>query len=142
MNAVLTIETIKLDLNLSDWTGDPCLPSPYNWLTCSIVDNTSNPSILKMYVNFLSSICKFFSRHFSFQFHQRSHFVWYLCLYWCVSLVTWGFEITHDWWLMSMWQEPLKLWPCRRNTIRNQPTDESHKLVCNHMTSPLNLQKN
>ena len=70
MNAVLAIETIKLDLNSNDWTGDPCLPSPYEWLTCSIVDKTSHPSILKMYINFLSSICKIFSKYLPFHFHE------------------------------------------------------------------------
>ncbi|KAH9566908.1 hypothetical protein CY35_03G001700 [Sphagnum magellanicum] len=45
----LTIEEIKsayMD-QLAEWTGDPCLPYPHPWVTCSSVDVTlNNPSIL------------------------------------------------------------------------------------------------
>jgi hypothetical protein len=45
----LTIEEIKsayMD-HLAEWTGDPCVPYPHPWVTCSSVDVTlTNPSIL------------------------------------------------------------------------------------------------
>ncbi|CAK9872486.1 unnamed protein product [Sphagnum jensenii] len=45
----LTIEEIKsayMD-QLAEWTGDPCVPYPHPWVTCSSVDVTvTNPSIL------------------------------------------------------------------------------------------------
>jgi len=47
--AALSIEEIKsayMD-QLAEWTGDPCVPYPHPWVTCSIVDVTvTNPSIL------------------------------------------------------------------------------------------------
>ncbi|CAM6027539.1 unnamed protein product [Sphagnum balticum] len=44
----LAIEEIKLSYgNLRVWTGDPCLPYPHPWLTCSDVSNPHNsPSII------------------------------------------------------------------------------------------------
>jgi hypothetical protein len=45
----LSIEEIKsayMD-QLAEWTGDPCVPYPHPWVTCSIVDVTvTNPSII------------------------------------------------------------------------------------------------
>ncbi|CAM6041542.1 unnamed protein product [Sphagnum compactum] len=38
------IEEIKSSMNLTDWTGDPCVPVPYPWLTCS-KDTNSIPLI-------------------------------------------------------------------------------------------------
>ncbi|CAN5975966.1 unnamed protein product [Sphagnum jensenii] len=29
------IEEIKSSMNLTDWTGDPCVPVPHPWVTCS-----------------------------------------------------------------------------------------------------------
>jgi hypothetical protein len=40
----LVIEEIKSQMNLSEWTGDPCLPVPHSWVTCSALGNPS-PSI-------------------------------------------------------------------------------------------------
>ncbi len=40
----LAIEEIKLQMNLTEWTGDPCLPVPHSWVTCSALGNPS-PSI-------------------------------------------------------------------------------------------------
>ncbi|KAH9530788.1 hypothetical protein CY35_19G003100 [Sphagnum magellanicum] len=31
----IAIEEIKLSMNLTDWTGDPCVPVPHPWVTCS-----------------------------------------------------------------------------------------------------------
>ncbi|CAK9212198.1 unnamed protein product [Sphagnum troendelagicum] len=31
----IAIEEIKSSMNLTDWTGDPCVPVPYPWVTCS-----------------------------------------------------------------------------------------------------------
>jgi hypothetical protein len=43
----LTIEEIKLSYNLTDWTGDPCLPFPHAWIACSYGSN-SVPSIIEV----------------------------------------------------------------------------------------------
>jgi hypothetical protein len=43
--AALAIEAVKSSMNLGNWSGDPCLPSPHPWLTC---DNISSPYILAM----------------------------------------------------------------------------------------------
>ncbi|KAH9530783.1 hypothetical protein CY35_19G002800 [Sphagnum magellanicum] len=40
----IAIEEIKSSMNLTDWTGDPCVPVPYRWVTCS-KDSNSVPSI-------------------------------------------------------------------------------------------------
>jgi Leucine-rich repeat (LRR) protein len=42
----LAIEDIKSCLNLTEWTGDPCLPYPHSWLTCNNVNMTTSPSII------------------------------------------------------------------------------------------------
>jgi hypothetical protein len=35
----LAIENIKLSYtNLVNWTGDPCVPTPHPWVTCSTSD--------------------------------------------------------------------------------------------------------
>ncbi|KAH8931031.1 hypothetical protein BDL97_19G000800 [Sphagnum fallax] len=31
----IAIEEIKSSMNLTDWTGDPCVPVPHTWVTCS-----------------------------------------------------------------------------------------------------------
>ncbi|CAM6129476.1 unnamed protein product [Calypogeia fissa] len=36
-------------LNLSDWTGDPCIPHPYDWLNCDYTDPAS-PHISALYL--------------------------------------------------------------------------------------------
>ncbi|CAM6007505.1 unnamed protein product [Sphagnum balticum] len=41
----LAIEEIKSIYNLTDWGGDPCLPIPHPWVTCSF-DSDSIPSII------------------------------------------------------------------------------------------------
>jgi hypothetical protein len=40
----IAIEEIKSSMNLTDWTGDPCVPVPYPWVTCS-TDSNFVPSI-------------------------------------------------------------------------------------------------
>ncbi|CAK9867946.1 unnamed protein product [Sphagnum jensenii] len=30
---------IQSDMNLTDWTGDPCVPVPYPWITCTLDSN-------------------------------------------------------------------------------------------------------
>ncbi|CAK9869262.1 unnamed protein product [Sphagnum jensenii] len=40
----IAIEEIKSSTNLTDWTGDPCVPVPYPWVTCS-KDSNFVPSI-------------------------------------------------------------------------------------------------
>ncbi|CAK9266655.1 unnamed protein product, partial [Sphagnum jensenii] len=35
----IAIEEIKSSMNLTDWTGDPCVPVPYPWVTCSTNSN-------------------------------------------------------------------------------------------------------
>ncbi|CAK9212186.1 unnamed protein product [Sphagnum troendelagicum] len=40
----IAIEEIKSSMNLTDWTGDPCVPVPYPWVTCS-TDSNFLPSI-------------------------------------------------------------------------------------------------
>ncbi|CAK9212174.1 unnamed protein product [Sphagnum troendelagicum] len=40
----IAIEEIKSSMNLTDWTGDPCIPVPYPWVTCS-TDSNFVPSI-------------------------------------------------------------------------------------------------
>ncbi|KAH8936946.1 hypothetical protein BDL97_17G112500 [Sphagnum fallax] len=40
----IAIEEIKSSTNLTDWTGDPCVPVPYPWVTCS-TDSNFVPSI-------------------------------------------------------------------------------------------------
>ncbi|CAK9258928.1 unnamed protein product, partial [Sphagnum jensenii] len=37
------IESFKETLNLTSWTGDPCVYTSYNWITCS--DNSESPRI-------------------------------------------------------------------------------------------------
>jgi hypothetical protein len=37
----LAIEEIKSQMNLTEWTGDPCLPVPHSWVTCSALGNPS-----------------------------------------------------------------------------------------------------
>ncbi|CAM6085408.1 unnamed protein product [Calypogeia fissa] len=32
---VSALYSLQARLNLTDWTGDPCLPTPFDWLTCS-----------------------------------------------------------------------------------------------------------
>ncbi|CAM6111360.1 unnamed protein product [Calypogeia fissa] len=32
---VSALYALQARLNLTDWTGDPCLPTPFDWLTCS-----------------------------------------------------------------------------------------------------------
>nr|PNR58102.1 hypothetical protein PHYPA_005097 [Physcomitrium patens] len=39
----MAIENIKQQYNLSDWSGDPCFPYPYNWLACTL--DSSGPRI-------------------------------------------------------------------------------------------------
>ena len=34
-SVVLAIEDIKATLNFTEWSGDPCLPSPHPWVVCS-----------------------------------------------------------------------------------------------------------
>ncbi|CAM6043068.1 unnamed protein product [Sphagnum compactum] len=41
----LAIEEIKSIYNLTDWSGDPCLPFPHPWVTCGF-DSQSIPSII------------------------------------------------------------------------------------------------
>jgi hypothetical protein len=41
--AAFAIESFKETLNLTSWTGDPCVYTSYNWITCS--DNTESPRI-------------------------------------------------------------------------------------------------
>ncbi|CAM6012363.1 unnamed protein product [Sphagnum balticum] len=43
----LAIEEIKSSYNLTDWTGDPCVPIPHAWVTCSFGSN-SGPSITEV----------------------------------------------------------------------------------------------
>ncbi|KAH9536338.1 hypothetical protein CY35_17G102100 [Sphagnum magellanicum] len=43
----LTIEEIKLSYNLTEWTGDPCVPIPHAWVTCSF-DTNSVPSLIEV----------------------------------------------------------------------------------------------
>ncbi|KAH8936754.1 hypothetical protein BDL97_17G101000 [Sphagnum fallax] len=38
------IADIQSDMNLMDWTGDPCVPVPYHWVTCTL-DSNSVPLI-------------------------------------------------------------------------------------------------
>ncbi|CAK9212180.1 unnamed protein product [Sphagnum troendelagicum] len=40
----IAIEEIKSSMNLTDWTGDPCVPVPHAWLACS-TDMNSGLSI-------------------------------------------------------------------------------------------------
>jgi hypothetical protein len=40
----LAIAKIKSSMNLTDWTGDPCVPVPHAWVTCTL-DNNSVPLI-------------------------------------------------------------------------------------------------
>ncbi|CAK9869247.1 unnamed protein product [Sphagnum jensenii] len=40
----IAIEEIKSSMNLIDWSGDPCVPVPYHWVTCS-TDSNFVPSI-------------------------------------------------------------------------------------------------
>jgi hypothetical protein len=42
------IESFKENLNLTSWTGDPCVYTSYNWITCS--GNTKSPRIATVYV--------------------------------------------------------------------------------------------
>ncbi|KAH9535431.1 hypothetical protein CY35_17G053100 [Sphagnum magellanicum] len=42
------IEEIKSSMNLTEWTGDPCLPYPHAWINCSISSNSASPSILSV----------------------------------------------------------------------------------------------
>lgn len=37
------LETIKATLSLTSWSGDPCLPVPYDWITCTVV---TSPRVL------------------------------------------------------------------------------------------------
>ncbi|KAG0630485.1 hypothetical protein M758_1G181600 [Ceratodon purpureus] len=39
----MAIDDIKQRYNLTDWSGDPCSPYPYDWLTCTL--DTSGPRI-------------------------------------------------------------------------------------------------
>ncbi|CAM6088871.1 unnamed protein product [Calypogeia fissa] len=39
---VTSIRSLQSLLNLTDWTGDPCLPIPYDWLGCSTNANVSS----------------------------------------------------------------------------------------------------
>lgn len=44
--AAQTIESLKMIWNLSEWTGDPCLPVQYSWLNCSTPSlSTLQPSV-------------------------------------------------------------------------------------------------
>ncbi|CAK9869304.1 unnamed protein product [Sphagnum jensenii] len=36
----IAIEEIKSNMNLTDWTGDPCVPVPHPWVTCSTNTNS------------------------------------------------------------------------------------------------------
>ncbi|CAK9266720.1 unnamed protein product, partial [Sphagnum jensenii] len=36
----IAIEEIKSSMNLTDWTGDPCVPVPHPWVTCSTNTNS------------------------------------------------------------------------------------------------------
>ncbi|CAM6066110.1 unnamed protein product [Sphagnum tenellum] len=40
----IAIEEIKSSMSLTDWTGDPCVPVPHPWVTCS-TDSNFVPSI-------------------------------------------------------------------------------------------------
>jgi hypothetical protein len=42
-SAAMAIEDIKQRYNLIDWSGDPCFPYPYDWLTCTL--DLSGPRI-------------------------------------------------------------------------------------------------
>lgn len=39
---VASIERVKTVLNLGDWTGDPCVPVPYDWLGCRNIPAVQN----------------------------------------------------------------------------------------------------
>jgi len=39
------IETIKTALNLTSWSGDPCLPVPYDWIGCG---STASPRVVQV----------------------------------------------------------------------------------------------
>jgi hypothetical protein len=42
VRAALAIEEIKLShSNLANWTGDPCVPTPHPWVTCSTSGSTA-----------------------------------------------------------------------------------------------------
>jgi hypothetical protein len=36
----IAIAEIQSDMNLIDWTGDPCVPVPYPWVTCTLTSNS------------------------------------------------------------------------------------------------------
>jgi hypothetical protein len=52
VHAAITIAEIKSSMNLTDWTGDPCVPVPHPWVTCS-TDINSVLSITAVWVIFL-----------------------------------------------------------------------------------------
>lgn len=45
--AVEVLANMTLSLNLDDWTGDPCVPVPYDWLKCEKISalNNNNTSL-------------------------------------------------------------------------------------------------
>jgi len=52
--AALAIEDIEKKLNLTEWTGDPCLPTPHSWIGCIPPDvTTPAPQITSMQVLFI-----------------------------------------------------------------------------------------
>ncbi|BBN09270.1 hypothetical protein MPTK1_4g18380 [Marchantia polymorpha subsp. ruderalis] len=50
---VAVLVSVKADLGLNSWAGDPCLPVPYSWVTC---DNSSSPRVIKIKLSDLNLV--------------------------------------------------------------------------------------
>lgn len=44
--AAHAIDAIKSHMNLNEWTGDPCVPVPHAWVTCTPLDVNQPPQII------------------------------------------------------------------------------------------------
>ncbi|BFI33790.1 hypothetical protein MPTK2_4g18380 [Marchantia polymorpha subsp. ruderalis] len=50
---VAVLVSVKADLGLNSWAGDPCLPVPYSWVTC---DNSSSPRVITIKLSDLNLV--------------------------------------------------------------------------------------
>jgi hypothetical protein len=69
--AAFAIESFKETLNLTSWTGDPCVYTSYNWITCS--DNTESLRIATVYVKSFLFDERFYIRVLSIGEYICSH---------------------------------------------------------------------
>lgn len=84
----MAIIDIKKQYNLTEWTGDPCSPYPFDWVTCSV--DPAGPRITSLWVMLLprtfcshaldKSAAEYYNiRVLSFLSSVPTHLGWFVC---------------------------------------------------------------